>query len=107
MSVLLEIEKLITSLREVNETISGSSAVARVVSDDLKPFKSSWDSVPAKQQNMTNLLSRLKKIDAESQPKDAPTAESVSKLFWHNKINLRNLSLISGKMEYCFILKFN
>lgn len=64
VSVPLEIKQLITSLRECGEIISDSNAVARVVSalpNDLKPFKSSWDSVTPTQQTMDYFLQRLKK----------------------------------------------
>lgn len=84
VSVLLEIEQLIASLRELGESISDSNAVARVVSalpNDLKPFKSSWDSVSPKQQTMDYLMQRLKKVDAEMQLVQAPMAESSNNAF--------------------------
>lgn len=82
VSTFLEIEKVIASLRDLGEIISDTRAVARVVSalpNELKPFKASWDSTPAKQQTMDCLFQRLKKVDAEMKPVGAPKAESSGK----------------------------
>jgi hypothetical protein len=63
-----EIELMVASLRDMGETISESSAVAKIVAAlpaKYKPFKSAWDSVEDKRQTLVNLLQRLKKEDAE------------------------------------------